>query len=422
MYPFQSGVKKASIASWRCAGCVALLIAGSWGCDDELSYSRVSTGDVPSAACADGVQRAACPDSHPAPGPVGPTNNAVTPDVDPVPGDEVPGTDATTPPPCERNERVLVELGHVGLEAPEGGAIFDVDVKEDRAWVTHERGVRVVDVADPTRPVLLGATDPPIFNAHGLAISNDKANRLGFLAVVGDGLRVIELNDDSAPVEIGAYDLVGAAGAEYANDVVLVGDVAYVAALAQGLWLIDGANARHPAPLGHCCVNPSAHPLAGPSDVDVVGELAVLADTEVGLRLIDIADPRRPVELASLPLAGPGRAIRARGGRAYVALDDAGLAIVDITHPASPTQLATLELPGRAIELELADGLVFVAAAEGGLLVVDPEAAEPVGARYPAAGPTAETSVSAVQVVGDRVYLADGEALHILTYTCPQTP
>ena len=64
-----------------------------------------------------------------------------------------PGVEVAPPAPEEDptcDARELIEVGRLDL-AEEGGLIWDVDVRGDRAYVTHQRGVRVVDVYNCVR-------------------------------------------------------------------------------------------------------------------------------------------------------------------------------------------------------------------------------------------------------------------------------
>lgn len=106
--------------------------------------------------------------------------------------------------------------------------------------------VEVIDVSDERAPAHIDNFSAP--GAHGLALTQDSL--FGVLAVIGDGIRVLSLPRDGRIQEVGAFDLIGASGAEYAHDLVLLGNIAVVAAGSQGLWIIDIAERERPRPLG----------------------------------------------------------------------------------------------------------------------------------------------------------------------------
>ena len=66
-------------------------------------------------------------------------------------------------------------------------------------------GLRVINVANPAAPVEVGSYDTPGY-ADGVAVAGSYA----YVADWGDGLRVINVANPAAPVEVGVYDTPGA--------------------------------------------------------------------------------------------------------------------------------------------------------------------------------------------------------------------
>ncbi len=87
--------------------------------------------------------------------------------------------------------------------------------------MADDDGLRVIDVSNPAAPVEIGALDTPDC-AYDVEVVGD-------LAYVADsrisGLRVIDVSNPAAPVEIGALDTPESS----ARDVEVVGGLAYVA-------------------------------------------------------------------------------------------------------------------------------------------------------------------------------------------------
>ena len=71
------------------------------------------------------------------------------------------------------------------------------------------------------------------------------------------------------------------------------------------------------------------------NDVVVVGEIAYVADGQAGLRIIDISNPEEPTEVGFFDTPGTALHVAISGDYAYVADGPGGLCIVDISEPSS---------------------------------------------------------------------------------------
>jgi hypothetical protein len=131
----------------------------------------------------------------------------------------------------------------------------------------------VVDVTDPTHPILEGSTNLP-GREYGYA---DVALQGNYAYVADDsaGLRVIDISDPAAPVEVGAYDTPGTATRLVVN-----------------------------------------------------GNYVYLADGEAGLRVIDITDPTAPYEVAAYVSPGFASDLAFSGGYVYLAEGSTGMEIL----------------------------------------------------------------------------------------------
>jgi len=95
------------------------------------------------------------------------------------------------------------------------------------AYVADGRGLRVVDISDPTNPAEVGFYDTPGY-AYDVAVAG------GYAYVAdGRGLRVVDVSDPSNPTEVGFYDTPGSAA-----DVAVAGGYAYVADWNGGLLIL----------------------------------------------------------------------------------------------------------------------------------------------------------------------------------------
>ena len=227
-------------------------------------------------------------------------------------------------------------------------------------------GLQVIDVSNPEAPVALGAVDTP---NHALDVAV-----VGGLAYVVDGssvstgpglppcglpsepnrasLRVIDVSNPAAPVELGALEAADEGAARAWRGVEVVDGLAYVSDVVVGLEF-------HP---GYGC---------GPG-----GRRVVL---QAGLRVIDVSNPAAPVELGSLDAPRDASDVEVVDGLAYVAG-----AVIDVSNPEAPFEVGVL---GRWLDVEVVDGLAYLATG-GGLFVTDvsnPEAPVALGVfRLPA--------------------------------------
>jgi hypothetical protein len=115
-------------------------------------------------------------------------------------------------------------------------------------------GLRVVDVSDPAAPVELGSYGTQ--HAWSVAVQGNYA----YVADTYDGLRVVDVSDPAAPIEAGFYDAPGAA-----NDVAVAGEYVYVAGEG-GLFILRFAPSADAAQLASTPTAPPANtPIPAPA-------------------------------------------------------------------------------------------------------------------------------------------------------------
>jgi formylglycine-generating enzyme required for sulfatase activity len=320
-------------------------------------------------------------------------------------------------------EAPVAIVGRLSLPSEAQG----VDVLGDYAFVAGgQAGLLVIDIADPTNPVLVLTLDTVKFaesirvasTLHGGAVTDiafvvegtegvttyditDPPNAFSFqqgtTAVDGNGLYV-ELPEDpsepyvlylaeswkglrifeSDPVVPGLlrYNGVFASTGGYARAVTVRDHFAYVADDEMGLAVLDVRDRT----LGSVRVVSRCDTKGNARGVDMSGNHVFVADYENGLVVMEITWEAAegggsvvpvPREVAHLPLPGRCQAIVIRDDLAFVSAQDGGVHIVDVHSPATPTVLGrviTSEAVGAAIT---SSGLVVVADAQEGLLVLE---------------------------------------------------
>ena len=239
-------------------------------------------------------------------------------------------------------------IGHIG------GATFAVAVQGNYAYIGEGPRLTILDVSDPTHPIVVGKTNPLPDVVRGVTVSGDYA----YTANYWKGLRVIDASDPTHPTEVGYYDTPGEA-----RGVAVAGDYAYVADGSYGLQVVDVSDPAHPTKVGSHDTYGSAE------DVVVTGDYAYVADWDGGLRVIDVSDPAHPTEVGFYDTPGYAVGVAVAGNYVYVADKDGGLRVINVSDPAHPTEVGYYDTLGDAWDVAIVGGYAYVA--DFGLQVVD---------------------------------------------------
>jgi hypothetical protein len=229
--------------------------------------------------------------------------------------------------------RVLATVateGHVGRLAADGGRVF----------AASDRGVEVIDVRRPAAERHVGIV-PAGESVDGVAASGD-------LLLVSDGEAVHAWRVPADPRDARR---LGSCPVDLCGRLTLRGDLLFVAADCEGMFVVDVADPTRPARVGL---------FEGPGDVTRValdGDRALVADYTGGVSIVDISNPRRPRSLGDWDEGIVGD-VAARGGLAYLAMGS--LVVLDVTRPARPRPVARKEIRegDTAWNLDLAGDLL----------------------------------------------------------------
>jgi hypothetical protein len=217
----------------------------------------------------------------------------------------------------------IVTLG--GFQAP--GSPRDLEVAGDRAFLADaEHGLRILDVSDPAAPVQIGLF--PLPGAQLVEIAGD-------VAYVNDAasLRVVDVSNPTAPVQIGSLAIA-------ITQLHVEGARAYVNVIGAGLQILGLTNPANPVPLG-------SHPQFS-YGLDVVDGIAYLTAGADGLKILSVANPGQPVLVGSLDTPGYANDVVVERGVAFVT--EGGppgrVRVVDVTDPSAPVELGHFGDPG----------------------------------------------------------------------------
>jgi hypothetical protein len=132
------------------------------------------------------------------------------------------------------------------------------------------------------------------------------------------------------------------------------------------LFTIDVSIPESPSVLGRVTVPNWAQ------DVAVSADHAFVASFEAGLQVVDTSNPTSPGLIGGVETPGSSYGIDVDGIYAYVADSGfGGLQIVDVSHPESPVILGGIDIPGAALDVEVESSYAYVAAYPSGLYVVN---------------------------------------------------
>jgi len=283
---------------------------------------------------------------------------------------------------------------------PLAGENVDVAVADDIVLVANERGgAFVVDASDASRPQTLARIDvdgaradriarvgsmvayvsfsgslglvdlsnpqnPSPLNDYQVAGGNPrdivKIPGVTGLAVAADddGVRIIDLSNPTAPVEVGHW--VPPTGFVYHVD--QDGD-RIAAAGGTNVWVLNASALS--APFEWTSFTVPANVL----DVAVEGDHVFVAISAFSVLVWDVSVAGSPMEVATIDISPTNaNGLEIHADRLYIAADAwAGLMVRDITNPTDPFEIDTADTPGRALSVAASGTLIAVADGIGGV-------------------------------------------------------
>lgn len=282
--------------------------------------------------------------------------------------------------------------------------------------------------ASATAPTLRGRFTFP--DDHPL---NDMAvvGRYGYIAYgdarfEGYGLRIVDLANPGAIKIVGGYNLHPPGTTGQIPAIAVSGNYAYLAAGSEGLRVVNVTNVAAPVEVG---VYPT--PSGGyVSDIVVVGTTAYVAAGGAGFRIVDVANPAAPIEVGKVDAVNVS-VVTVAQNMAYVGAGER-LLLVDITNRSMPTQVGTFniredgERTGFIADVAVADGRAYLTwgncmrVCSGGLMVVDVvQPSSPV--KLGTFGEYFERPFGAIKVAGNYAYIGVDNGCWEPTRTCSGT-
>lgn len=215
---------------------------------------------------------------------------------------------------------------------------------------TFLRGLTVVETTDPTAPAPVGTLDAP-------GRSSDAAYSDGvlFIAAEDRGLRMVDIHDPSHPVELGYSQVV-----PQVAGVAVRGDIAYVPGYSsQGLVAVDVSDPAAPVIVGNA-------PGAGGEWVTLAGDHAYVVNPHFGVYVVDVSTSALPVLVGTLDLpSGTGESWEwpvVSGDHVFVRNNhnDPSVAIIDVGDPAAPVLVGSIDVNANVAGLAVTGAWLLV--------------------------------------------------------------
>lgn len=202
-----------------------------------------------------------------------------------------------------------------------------------------DQGLRSVDVADPLDPKELMSLDLG-GTVEAVDVEGDLAVAVGWL------FKVVDVSDPSSPVVLG--EIPGMTGG---RSVEMVDDLAYVADYETGLHIVDISTPSVPIEIGH--LNPGGYEWR---QVVVSGQ-HVFMPRSGGIEVISVEDPTHPVSVTSIP--GSVSTVATYKSSLLVG-SSPGLRIFDIQYPSYPVEITQYTTTGWVLDIGISGSVAYL--------------------------------------------------------------
>jgi PKD repeat protein len=210
----------------------------------------------------------------------------------------------------------------------------------------------------------------------------------------------------------GEIEFVGQIGGE-SNAVAVQGKYAYVGE-GPTMTIFDISDVENPTIVSKTAALPGIV-----QDIILVGNYAYVAAGFGGLRIIDVTDTANPKEISFFDTPGFARAVAVGDDYAFVADKDGGLRIIKISEPLALTELDPIEYDSFVYDVSLAGDLIYIATGWNCLRIInisDPAEPSEVGFN------DEPGYCRNVVILGNYAYISDGSQISIIDVSVPSTP
>jgi len=254
--------------------------------------------------------------------------------------------------------------------------------------------------------IQLGTYDLPDY-AYDIEVVGEQA----YIADAEGGLQIVNISDPTNPTF--TSELFGGFGA---LGIDVQGSYAYIAYADDGLYVVDIGDPSAPERIGY-----------GPSagwrfhDVSIVDDTAYVAwdyhDGGGGMVIYDVSDPSRPVRKGYCETGQLAVGITIDDRFAYIANLTLGVYTIELLKPEIP--LGSYDTPGQAYAIAIEGNYGYIADGQSGLQIIDIS-----NRRYPSfvAELDLQDNVVNVMIVEQYAYMTGTEKFHIVDVHDPSNP
>ncbi len=236
------------------------------------------------------------------------------------------------------------------------GSDGEVRLAHTHAYIFDQTRMRVVDISDPPTPQEVGLRN----------------NNWTQVTAVGDyiytcsnaTLQVMTVSNPITWTQVATRSL----SSNYCpTEITAAGPTLYLAGPEIGLRLFNISDPAAPVELGKV-------ENIRPYYVAVSGDYAYLVNSEKGPQVYDVSNPAAPALVGEVDLGLFGTSwhpqdLLAVDQYLYLADGPVGLRVLDVSDPTTPTEVGYYSLPAWARRITLVDDYIYVAAQEGGLFI-----------------------------------------------------
>lgn len=214
------------------------------------------------------------------------------------------------------NPSALVSLGTMSLSGPSDVRIQDLGGIRHALVADRTAGMRVVDISDPTSPVMVGTYNSGMDVtriAHvGTSLFGDTA-----YVIEDDQLTLVSLATLSTPAAISSYTN----GGRGLRGLVVDGSMAYLTSASESdlglLEVIDLTQPLLPTLVSSVPLGGSQSYKHAEFDLEQFDNMLVLGDSRVGVCMYSLDDPMLPKYAGSTSVVGGLMSLKVEGDRAY---------------------------------------------------------------------------------------------------------
>jgi hypothetical protein len=276
------------------------------------------------------------------------------------------------------------EVGSCG----ENGMVYKIDNQEDLVFLGDQMGyIRIVDASDPYAPEEVGIS-PYLYKVFDVDVEGDYA----YAACEEQGVTRLDVSTPSNPILESTFQTL-----DQAMGIKAVGEIVYILDHEHdGIRSLTIADFSTPTPslLGNCL-------LPDGDELDVSGDFVYVAAVDEGLQIVDVSDPTQPFIAGSYSASGPVVMVKVNGDYAYLAVQEGSLVILDVSDPTNPQLVNSFATGGYIQCVTVSENLLYIGDWAIGLMIVDvtnPNNPVMVGNTFFGAGDIA--------VYQDHIYLA----------------